>query len=58
MVKSELKVASVVILFNPELEVLKNIEACAEQTKIVFVLDNSDSYNQTIIDKINSIDNP
>ena len=52
MVTNELKVASVVILYNPELEVLKNIAACAEQTEIVFVLDNSDSYNQTIIDKI------
>ena len=56
MVKNELKVASVVILYNPELEVLKNIAACAEQTEIVFVLDNSDSYNQTIIDKIIIID--
>jgi len=55
-VKSEFKVASVVILYNPELEVLKNITACAEQTEIVFVLDNSDSYNQTIIDKIKIID--
>lgn len=56
MVKNELKVASVVILYNPELEVLKNIAACAEQTEIVFVLDNSDCYDQTIIDKINNID--
>ncbi len=54
--KSELKVASVVILYNPALEVLKNIIACTEQTEIVFVLDNSDSYNQTLIDKINNID--
>lgn len=56
MIKSELKVASVVILYNPALEVLKNIIACTEQTEIVFVLDNSDSYNQTFIDKINNID--
>jgi len=55
MVKNKFKIASVVILYNPGHEVLKNIEVCAEQTEIVFVLDNSESYNQAIIDKINNI---
>ena len=54
MVKYKAEIASVVILYNPKQEVLKNIIACAKQTEIVYVLDNSENYHHNIIDEINN----
>jgi len=56
MVKYKPKIASVVILYNPKQDVLKNILACAKQTEIVYVLDNSENCHHDIINETNKID--
>jgi rhamnosyltransferase len=46
------KVAAVVVLYNPELNVLSNINSYLEQVDKLFVVDNSDKINESVPEKI------
>jgi len=46
------KVAAVVILYNPELNVLDNINSYIDQIDKLFVFDNSESSNEVLTEKI------
>ena len=46
------KVAAVVVLFNPELNVLANINSYIDQVDKLFVVDNSDKINESVTEKI------
>jgi rhamnosyltransferase len=50
------KVAAVVILYNPELKVLDNIDSYIDQVDKLFVVDNSDNVNDTLKEKIHNLD--
>ena len=49
------KVAAVVILYNPDLDVLNNISSYINQVDKLFVVDNSDTINSTLIEKIKNL---
>lgn len=53
----ELKITAVIILYNPTIDVLTNIEACKDQVDEVYVIDNSENVNEDLIEKIQSIEN-
>lgn len=46
------KYAAIVVLYNPNDEVLTNIDSYIEEIEQLYVLDNSTQYNQKLIDKI------
>ncbi|MDP2364394.1 MAG: glycosyltransferase family 2 protein [Ignavibacteria bacterium] len=50
-------VASVVILYNPEISVLDNLNSYLNQVDKLFVVDNSDDINISLIDKIKCLSN-
>ncbi|TWJ32607.1 glycosyltransferase family 2 protein [Geobacter argillaceus] len=49
-------IAGVVILYNPEDEVIENIRCCADQVETLFVIDNSASINIDLIERIKKIE--
>ncbi|MDT3696288.1 MAG: glycosyltransferase [Ignavibacterium sp.] len=52
------KIAAVVTLYNPDLSVYENIITYANQVKVVYAVDNSDSeISDSILEKIKSIQN-
>ena len=57
MNKSNYKIASVVILYNPDENVFSNVNTCSEQTDFVYVIDNSETINDELIKKILGIKN-
>ncbi len=51
----DIKIAGLVVLYNPEDIVVSNISSCAEQVEIIFVIDNSPVPNIEIVKRINKI---
>lgn len=56
MIRDLTNVAAVVVLFNPKDEALANILSFCEQVRWVYVIDNSTSYNQHLIDGMVKLD--
>ncbi|OGU35022.1 MAG: hypothetical protein A2068_07225 [Ignavibacteria bacterium GWB2_35_6b] len=54
---SKYKVMGVVVLYNPDQDVLKNISTYLDQVGQLMVFDNSDITNSEIVDKIKSLKN-
>jgi rhamnosyltransferase len=50
-------IAGCVILYNPDFEVIENILSYANFVQVLYVVDNSDAKNSTIISAIKSIEN-
>lgn len=57
MVKNEVKIASIVILYNPAEDVLKNIESYANQAGYLFIFDNSANVNLDVKEWASKNDN-
>jgi rhamnosyltransferase len=51
------EVAAVVILYNPDLNVIDNLDTYINQVRKVFVVDNSDNINETLVQKIHLYNN-
>jgi rhamnosyltransferase len=49
------KIAAVVILYNPEISVLKNLNTYIDQVDKLIVVDNSDNINESIFQKVQSL---
>jgi len=49
------KVAAIVVLYNPEPDVLKNVNSYIDQVDKLFVVDNSDIANDTLGEKIRNL---
>ena len=49
------RIASVTILYNPEMEVLENLKTYINQVDKLFIIDNSENINQVFVEKIQSI---
>jgi rhamnosyltransferase len=49
------KVAAVVVLYNPELNDLANINSYIDQVEKIFVVDNSDKINEPLFQKVKSL---
>lgn len=50
-------IAAVVVLYNPELSVIKNINSYVDQVEKLYVVDNSVKLDISIFEKIKSLDN-
>jgi len=48
------KIAAVVILYNPELSILENIKSYIDQVEKLYVVDNSEASNESLIQEIKS----
>jgi rhamnosyltransferase len=46
------KIAAVVILYNPELSILENIKSYIDQVEKLYVVDNSEASNESLIQEI------
>ena len=49
------KIAAVVILYNPEISVLKNLNTYIDQVDKLIVVDNSDNINEPLFQKVQSL---
>lgn len=49
------KVAAVVVLYNPEIGVLGNLNSYIEQVDKLFIVDNSDNNNSTFLEKLQDL---
>ena len=49
------KIAAVVILYNPELSILENIKSYIDQVEKLYVVDNSEASNESLIQEIKSL---
>ena len=52
------KTAAAVILFNPDLNVIDNLKTYINQVEKLYVIDNSETYCDPVIEKIKSLNNP
>lgn len=52
-----IRIAGVVVLYNPLENVLGNIRSYQEQVGILFVIDNSERQNKTLVNQIQSLEN-
>ena len=50
-------VAGIVVLFEPTIDILQNIQSYIKQVKQLFVVDNSEHPDNRIIEKIKKINN-
>lgn len=50
-------IAGVVVLFNPKMDVLSNINTYARYMEILYVVDNSDRSNETLVEEFEKMDN-
>ncbi len=51
------KIAGVVVLFNPSTDIYENINSYLDQVEVLFVIDNSETLQHSIIDKIKNQNN-
>ncbi len=52
-----IRIAGVVVLYNPEIDILKNVSSYAGQIGHLYAIDNSENPDPEVIEKIKNIQN-